>query len=230
MMELRSYGLIGGVLATLPISSLWAQSAPSDLGAETQKICEQASAIDAGFSDQLTELGWLPLAIGDTTRFAGVITDGVMATLTGGPGERKNWSSIYKESGDFVSSFLTLANNNADVLTFIAMKPKTSALAIWPRDEIARGAIQCVYSGAIGPETEDYLNTLARLDARAGLVQANPDVNIFHVQSSSISPENGGTAKVLDIVYGHYQGADDMKSWRYSGSDYAFSLVRYGED
>lgn len=230
MIKLRSYGLIGGVLAALPLSGVWAQSAPIDLGVKTQKICEQVSAIDAALSDQLTELGWLPVAVGDTTRFSGAITDGVMATLTGGPGDRKNWSSVYRESGEFVASFLTMANHNADVLTFIAMEPMTSALAIWPRDDIASGAIQCLYSGAIGSETEDYLNTLARLDARGGVVQANPDVNIFHVQSSSISSEDGGTAKVLDIVYGHYQSADDMKSWRYSGSEYAFSLVRYGED
>ncbi|HHC29716.1 MAG TPA: hypothetical protein ENK80_04005 [Rhodobacterales bacterium] len=198
-----------------------------DLASETWDACASAPANNEVLHEGLAELGWLPVAIGDTNRFVGLLADGVMATMSGGPEIRRDWSRVARESSQFVALLLSTQTRVPDMRFFMTPKAPFSVLAVLPREELGPGVFHCVFSGQLGDETREYLRTLAALYEQRGVAQANPEINVFLVEGLEFSTDRSNTNVLVDAVLGQFVNTQGIPPYLYNGSEYAYLLTRY---
>jgi hypothetical protein len=199
--------------------ALLAFATPAFSGAASDafEACENIALDAATFTQKVQQAGFSPLAADDTEAFKSVFVDGAIIASATPQQLAFDWEGSLLGAAELANILIERRGQTDSLGVFYNQAIKATLVRL---DQTIPGQprIHCLFSGPSDAEMVNLFETLAEMDAKAGLTMSPPEF-----QLSVISTTSGG--QTSDAQIARYTDVARATLGRDPATEMAFSLI-----
>jgi hypothetical protein len=200
-------------------SAILAFATPAISGAASDafEACENIALDAAAFTGKVQQAGFSPLSTAEFTAFTPVFIDGVIIASATPQQITFDWEGSLQGATQLAANLIEAHEKSANLSVFFNQTAKATLVRI-DQGTPGRARIHCLFSGPADDEMRNLSDTLAEMDAKAGLTMSPPEF-----QLSVINTTSGG--QTSDAQIARYTDVARATLGRDPNTEMAFSLI-----